>query len=66
MKILLISPLKDPEIKKPKFLMMPQLSLHIIEGLTPQEHEVKIVEEEIENIDLDEKRMEVDLPEGLI
>jgi radical SAM superfamily enzyme YgiQ (UPF0313 family) len=54
MKIVLISPCKDPEIKKPKFLMMPQLSLHILEGLTPPEHEVKIVEEEIEDINLDE------------
>ncbi|HEB32998.1 hypothetical protein LCGC14_1932340 [marine sediment metagenome] len=54
MKVLLISPCKDPERKRPKFLMMPQLSLHILEGLTPPEHEVKIVEEEIEDINLDE------------
>ena len=34
---------------------MPQLSLYILEGLTPAQHEVKIVEEEAEPIDLDEK-----------
>jgi len=33
--------------------MMPQLSLHLLAGLTPSEHEVKVVEEEIENINLD-------------
>ena len=34
---------------------MPQLSLYILEGLTPAHHEVKIVEEEAEPIDLEEK-----------
>ena len=34
--------------------MIPQLSLHILEGLTPKEHNVKIVEEEIEHINLEE------------
>jgi len=34
--------------------MIPQLALHLIAGLTPPEHEVRIVEEEIEQIDLDE------------
>ncbi len=33
--------------------MMPQLSLHLLAGLTPPEHEVNIVEEEIEDINLD-------------
>jgi radical SAM superfamily enzyme YgiQ (UPF0313 family) len=32
--------------------MMPQLALHILDGLTPAEHEVHIIEEEIEDIDL--------------
>jgi radical SAM superfamily enzyme YgiQ (UPF0313 family) len=54
MKILLISPVSNPDIKTPTGLMIPQLSLHIIEGLTPAEHEVRIVEEEIEDINLDE------------
>jgi radical SAM superfamily enzyme YgiQ (UPF0313 family) len=53
MKILLISPTIDAEKRTNKGLMMPQLALYILEGLTPQEHEVKIVEEEAEDIDLD-------------
>ena len=35
--------------------MIPQLSLHILEGLTPDEHIVKIVEEEIERLDFKEE-----------
>ncbi len=53
MKILLISPSADPEIKTPSGLMIPQLALHILEGLTPPQHEVKIIEEEIEDVDLE-------------
>jgi radical SAM superfamily enzyme YgiQ (UPF0313 family) len=34
--------------------MIPQLALHILEGLTPERHSVKIVEEENEKVDLDE------------
>jgi len=34
--------------------MMPQLALYILEGLTPAEHEVKIVEEEVATINLEE------------
>lgn len=55
MKILLISPCKAPDVKKPRFLMIPQLSLHLIAGLTPPHHEVKIVEEEVDTINLDEE-----------
>ena len=55
MKILLISPCKEAGLKKPRFLMIPQLALHLIAGLTPPEHEVRIVEEELEDIDLDEE-----------
>ena len=46
MKILLISPVRDAEYRTNKGLMMPQLALFIIEGLTPPQHQVKIVEEE--------------------
>jgi Fe-S oxidoreductase len=35
--------------------MIPQLSLHILEGLTPSCHEVKIIEEENETVNLDEE-----------
>jgi len=34
--------------------MMPQLALSILEGLTPPEHEVTIIEEEVDNIDLEQ------------
>jgi len=34
--------------------MMPQLALYILEGLTPKEHEVKIVEEEVIPVNLEE------------
>nr|NQU89832.1 B12-binding domain-containing radical SAM protein [Bacteroidota bacterium] len=54
MKILLISPTIDAEKRTNKGLMMPQLALYILEGLTPTEHEVKIIEEETDNVDLEE------------
>lgn len=54
MKILLISPSVAPDVKTPGGLMIPQLSLHILEGLTPTMHEVKILEEEMDDISLEE------------
>ncbi len=53
MKILLISPTVDAEKRTNKGLMLPQLALYILEGLTPIEHDVTLVEEEAESIDLD-------------
>jgi radical SAM superfamily enzyme YgiQ (UPF0313 family) len=53
MKILLISPCIEPDTKTPKGTMMPQLSLHLLHGLTPTEYLVKIVEEELEDIHFD-------------
>jgi radical SAM superfamily enzyme YgiQ (UPF0313 family) len=58
MNIALISPSKNPLVKKPKGIMMPQLALNLLEGLTPPEHNVTMIEEEIDYIDLD---MECDL-----
>ncbi len=55
MKILLISPCVDPETRTPKGIMIPQLSLHILYGLTPTEYSVKIIEEELENINFDDE-----------
>jgi radical SAM superfamily enzyme YgiQ (UPF0313 family) len=52
-KILLISPTIDDEKRTNKGIMIPQLSLYILEGLTPAEHEVKIIEEETDHIDLE-------------
>jgi radical SAM superfamily enzyme YgiQ (UPF0313 family) len=54
MEILLISPSKNSAVKKPRFLMIPQLALHLIAGLTPPQHQVKIVEEELEEVDLEQ------------
>lgn len=54
MKILLISPAVCETRRTVKELMMPQLALYILEGLTPAEHEVKIVEEEVATINLEE------------
>lgn len=55
MKIVLISPCKTPNVKKPRLVMIPQLSLHLIAGLTPPCHEVKIVDEEVDTIDLEQE-----------
>jgi len=55
MKILLISPTIDTEKRTNKELMLPQLALYILEGLTSPEHEVKVIEEEVFDIDLDHK-----------
>jgi len=53
MHILLVSPARNPYVKKPKGIMMPQLALNLLEGLTPPHHRVTLIEEEIEHIDLD-------------
>jgi radical SAM superfamily enzyme YgiQ (UPF0313 family) len=53
MKILLISPCIDDETRSRKTMLMPQLALFILAGLTPPEHLVTIVEEEIEPIPMD-------------
>jgi len=54
MHVLLISPSINDQKRTNKGLMIPQLALYILEGLTPQEHTVKIIEEEAEKIDLDD------------
>ena len=53
MKILLVSPSVDPNEKTNKQMMMPQLALIILQGLTPKEHQVVTVDEEAESIDLE-------------
>ncbi len=55
MKILLISPTVDAEKRTNKGLMLPQLALYILEGLTPEEHDVKIIEEETAFVDLEQE-----------
>ncbi len=54
MKILLISPARDKHAYSNKGIMIPQLALFILEGLTPKEHQVKIVEEEYTPIDFED------------
>jgi radical SAM superfamily enzyme YgiQ (UPF0313 family) len=53
MDIVLISPARNPYVKKPKGIMMPQLALNLLEGLTPPEHRVTLIEEEIDSVDLE-------------
>lgn len=55
MKILIISPTVDAEKRTNKGLRIPQLALYLLEGLTPPEHEVKIIEEETDHVDLDQE-----------
>jgi len=55
MKILLISPCKNVRFKTPKAEIMPQLALHILAGLTPEEHEIHIIKEETDDVDLNEE-----------
>jgi radical SAM superfamily enzyme YgiQ (UPF0313 family) len=55
MKILLVSPVRDPHKFTNKGILIPQLALFILEGLTPERHEVKIVEEEYVELDYDEE-----------
>ncbi len=55
MKILLVSPVRDPHKFTNKGILIPQLALFILQGLTPKKHEVKIVEEEYMELDYDEE-----------
>ena len=55
MKILLISPLIGENVRREKGLFFPSLALYILEGLTPSEHSVKIVEEELERVPCEEE-----------
>jgi radical SAM superfamily enzyme YgiQ (UPF0313 family) len=54
MKILLISPAREKHAYTNKGIMIPQLALFILEGLTPKKHQVKIVEEEYMPVDFEE------------
>jgi radical SAM superfamily enzyme YgiQ (UPF0313 family) len=54
MKILLVSPSVDPNEKTNKQMLMPQLALFILQGLTPKEHQVVTIDEEAEDINLEQ------------
>ena len=51
MKLLLISPFHKLGRKKLKAIKMPQLSLHILASLTPDDIDITVVDEEISEID---------------
>ena len=55
MKILLVSPIRDEHQFTNRAILIPQLALFILQGLTPKKHEVKIVEEEYMQLDLNEE-----------
>lgn len=55
MKLLLILPAYQPGKVTPKDVTVPSRSLHIIAGLTPPEHDIKIVEEEFNAVDVNEE-----------
>jgi len=55
MKLLLVSPCRDENIRFARSLRIPQIALNIIASLTPPNYEIKIVEEEIEEVNLDEE-----------
>jgi radical SAM superfamily enzyme YgiQ (UPF0313 family) len=54
-KILLISPGVSEDTCTPGGLMIPQLALHLLEGLTPLKYQVKLVEEESERLNIEEE-----------
>jgi radical SAM superfamily enzyme YgiQ (UPF0313 family) len=54
MKILLISPAREKHAYTNKGIMIPQLALFILEGLTPKKHQVKIIEEEYMPVNFEE------------
>ncbi|MFZ0280156.1 MAG: radical SAM protein [Bacteroidales bacterium] len=55
MRILLVSPVIGGGVRREKGMMWPSLALYILEGLTPAEHSVKVVEEEFERIPFEEE-----------
>ena len=55
MKILLVAPVSEHEIRRYRSLRIPQLSLNIIASLTPEDIEVTLVEELVEDIDFTKK-----------
>ena len=55
MKILLVSPIRDQHQFTNSGILIPQLALFILQGLTPKQHEVKIVEEEYMQLDMNEE-----------
>jgi hypothetical protein len=55
MRLLLVSPSNRPGRKVPKAIRMPQLGLHIIASLTPEDIAVTVVDEQIREIDFSQE-----------
>ncbi len=53
MKITLIAPIKDKDLKTRDIIRFPMISLLYIAAMTPEKHELVIVEEEVEDVDYD-------------
>lgn len=53
MKILLLSPAREAHVYSNKGILIPQLALFILQGLTPEKHKITILEEEFKPIDFD-------------
>lgn len=53
-KIVLISPTAEFEVKNPKAIRLPELALSVLATYTPDDFEVKIIEEEVTKVDYNE------------
>jgi len=52
MKILLLSPCQDATVRTPSALQIPEIALQVLAALTDERHDVRIVMEEFEDVDL--------------
>ena len=52
MKILLVSPCQDVTVRTPSALQIPEVALQVLAALTDERHEIRIVMEEFEDLDL--------------
>lgn len=51
MKILLVCPCQDPDRRTPAALQIPQVALNVLAAMTDERHDIRIIEEEFEDID---------------
>src|SRR3954470_9763078 len=54
MRLLLISPGRDWHKRRPYTLRLPQLALNVVASLTPDRYQIKLVEEDLEDLDFDQ------------
>lgn len=55
MRLLLISPGREWHKRRPYTLRLPQLSLNVVASLTPDRYEIRIVEEDLEDVDVEQE-----------